>query len=85
MSNLLGVLDVFIGIFTSVSERLQLPSVIIGIACAIIGLSIAILARRIVRIIRKNNNVPDDDKALIAFKAVGLVFLFAALMVLYLF
>jgi uncharacterized membrane protein YidH (DUF202 family) len=76
------ILNLIMGILKSLSERLQLPSIMMGIGFAIAGLSFAMLARRITRIIRRKNEIADDDKIMIGIKAVGLILLFVALLIL---
>ena len=62
-------------------RRIQMPSIIIALAFAIVGVSLAVLARRIARAARKSNEIADNDAILISLKAVGLVFLFVAVLI----
>ena len=64
MNNLLAVTFV---------EFIQRPNVIIGIVLAVLGIALAILARRITRAIRKTKDVQNNDNVLIGFKVAGLV------------
>lgn len=82
MSLSLSILTVFQSFFNSILNRLQLPNVIMGIVFAVVGIAFATLAKRIARIVRKKNDIPDDDKVMITLKVIGLVCLFIALLVL---
>ncbi len=72
--------SVFQGIWESFAENISLAENIWAIVFAIVGITISVLARRFTRMIRNNNNVSDNDTVLILFKAVGLGFIFIALM-----
>ena len=75
------MLNVFTDFWNNFVERIQIPSVIIALVFAIIGVALAILARRIARVIRKTDDIKDNDGCLIAFKAVGLVCLFISVLI----
>ena len=62
-------------------RRIQMPSIIIALAFAIVGVALAVLARRIARAVRKSNDIADNDGVLISLKAVGLVFLFVSVLI----
>ncbi len=81
MSNLLGVFDVIATVFKTLTKRLRLPSVLAGVIFAMVGLAIAILAKRIARAVKKTDSIDDNDKVMITFKAIGLVLMFVALLV----
>lgn len=68
--------------FTSLWERLQLVDVIVGICFAILGVAAAVLAKRITRVIRKKNDIPDNDKVLITIKTIALSFILVAFLIL---
>ena len=76
--NLLLEGNVVAGFFDNLLKRLQLADVIIAMCFAVIGVAIAVLAKRITRTIRKRNNIEDNDKILILFKAASLVLIFVA-------
>ena len=54
--------------------RLKSTEIIIAIILAVIGLSIAVLARRMARAIKDENDIPDDSKVLITLKSIALIF-----------
>ena len=78
MSNLLGVFQTFGENFV---RRLQMPSIIIALVFAVIGVSLAVLGRRVARMVRKTNDIKDNDSVLITFKAIGLVCLFISVLI----
>ena len=80
--NLLLEGNVVAGFFDNLLKRLQLADVIIAMCFAVIGVAIAVLAKRITRTIRKRNNIEDNDKILILFKAASLVLIFVAFLIL---
>lgn len=75
------LLNAFTDYWNDLIGRLQLPTVIAALVFAIVGVSFAILARRIARIFRKTNDISDSDTVLISFKAVGLVCLFISVLI----
>ena len=79
------ILNAFTNFMTSylngLTAMLKSMDVIIGMSFAILGVATAFLARRITRMIRKRNEIDDNDPALITIKAVGLVFLFVAVLI----
>lgn len=78
MSKLLGVFQTFGENFV---RRLQMPSIIIALVFAVIGVSLAVLGRRVARMVRKTNDIKDNDSVLITFKAIGLVCLFISVLI----
>ena len=80
--NLLLEGNVVAGFFDNLLKRLQLADVIIAMCFAVIGVAIAVLAKRITRTIRKRNNIEDNDKISILFKAASLVLIFVAFLIL---
>lgn len=80
--NLLLEGNVVAGFFDNLLKRLQLADLIIAMCFAVIGVAIAVLAKRITRTIRKRNNIEDNDKILILFKAASLVLIFVAFLIL---
>lgn len=78
-------MNILLNIFQEFGEnfvrRIQMPSIIIALAFAIVGVSLAVLARRIARAVRKSNDIADNDGVLISLKAVGLVFLFVSVLI----
>lgn len=75
------LLNVFTDFWNNFIDRMQIPSVIVALVFAVVGVALAILARRIARVIRKTNDIQDNDSCLIAFKAVGLVCLFVSVLI----
>ena len=75
------LLNVFTDFWNNFIERMQIPSIIVALAFAVVGVALAVLARRIARVIRKTNDIKDNDGCLIAFKAVGLVCLFVSVLI----
>jgi len=75
------LLNVFTDFWNNLVERLQVPTIIVALVFAIVGVAFAILARRIARVIRKTNDISDSDTVLISFKAVGLVCLFISVLI----
>ena len=53
--------------------------VIMGIGLAMLGIALAILAKRIAKFVRKTNELQDDDKIVLTCKTIGLVFALVAL------
>ena len=78
MSNLLGVFQTFGENFV---RRLQMPSIIIALVFAVIGVSLAVLGRRVARMVRKTNDIKDNDSVPITIKAIGLVCLFISVLI----
>jgi len=78
-------MNILLNIFQQFGEnflrRIQMPSIIVALAFAIVGVALAILARRIARVARKSNDIADNDAILISLKVVGLVFLFVAVLI----
>ena len=68
-------------ILTILADSLRLQDIYIGVILAVIGLTIAILSKRIARIVRKSNDIKNDDKTMLGIKVFGLVLLYIALMV----
>lgn len=83
MGNILSVFTDFMSTyFKGVVSMLKSVDIIIGISFAILGVAVAVLARRITRVIRKRNDVEDNDSALIAIKTIGLVLMLIAFLIL---
>ena len=78
-------MNILLNIFQQFGEnflrRIQMPSIIVALAFAVVGVALAILARRIARVVRKSNDIADNDAFLISLKVVGLVFLFVAVLI----
>ena len=78
-------MNFLLNIFQEFSEnfirRIQIPAVIVALAFAVVGVALAILARRIARAVRKSNKIEENDAVLITLKVVGLVFLFVSILI----
>lgn len=78
-------MNILLNVFQEFGEnfvrRIQMPSIIIALAFAIVGVALAVLAKRIARAVRKSNDIADNDGVLISLKAVGLVFLFVSVLI----
>ena len=61
--------------WSSFAPRLGSAEIIVAIVLAVIGLSIAVLARRIARAIKDENDIPGDSKVLLTLKTIALVFI----------
>ena len=70
MSNLLGV---------TLIEFLQRPNVLVAIFLAVIGITLAILSRRITRSVRKSKDIADNDGLFVGLKITGLVMILIGL------
>jgi uncharacterized protein YacL len=78
MNLLLGTFSTFWNNFVN---RISTPAVIVALIFAVVGLALAIMAKRVARAVRKSNEIDDKDAVYISFKAVGLVFLFVAVLI----
>ncbi len=78
MNTLLNVFQTFGENFV---RRLQMPAIIVALVFAVIGVSLAVLGRRVARVVRKTNDISDNDSVLITFKAIGLVCLFVSVLI----
>jgi len=78
-------MNLFLGIFQDFADnfvrRIQMPVIIVALVFAIAGVSMAILARRIARAVRKSDDVKDNDGVLISCKSIGLVCLFVSVLI----
>lgn len=68
----------FTEFWDSFYPRLKTTEIIIAMVLAVVGLTIAILARRITRAIKQKNDIPNEDKTLIIIKIIALLFLVAS-------
>ncbi len=83
MSNLLSAFTQFLSTyFGNILDMIMSVEIILGICFAVLGVATCILARRITRIIRKRNEIDDNDSALVTIKVVGLVFMLVAFLIL---
>lgn len=75
------LLNVFTDFWNNFVERIQIPAIIVALVFAIVGVSFAVLGRRIARVIRKTDDIKDTDNILITFKTIGLVCLFVSVLI----
>lgn len=75
-------MNLMLSFWSIITERLQLPMFTAGIVFAVLGVTIGVLAKRITRVVRKSNEIENNDKILVSLKLVGLVLLFLALILL---
>lgn len=68
-------------LFVDLLTRLAMPNVITGLILAALGLAITFLARKIARVIRKEKEIPNNDNVYLICKALGLVMICVALIV----
>ncbi len=61
--------------------RFSQPNVIIGLILLVIGLIVAIFAKKITKMVRKTNKVEPNDKVLLVLKAFALTVILASLIV----
>ncbi|MBE5736136.1 MAG: hypothetical protein E7356_02105 [Clostridiales bacterium] len=75
------LLNSFGDFWDNLIARLSMTEIIFALAFAIVGLSLAIIAKRVAIVVRKSDNIDDKDPILIGFKAVGLACLFVAVLI----
>ena len=75
------LLNSFQTFWDSLLIRLQMPVIIVALCCAVLGVAIVILAKRITCVVRKSDDIKDNDNVMIALKAVGLILLFVAVLI----
>ena len=67
--------------FNELIKYLKEPSIIIGLVLVLIGLVCVLLSARIVRTVRKVDQVENNDKMLLVIRIVGLLFMSVGLVV----
>ena len=75
------LLNIFQNFADNFVRRIQMPAVIVALAFAIVGVALAILAKRIARAVRKSDEIQENDAILISLKVVGLVLLFVSVLI----
>ncbi len=60
-------------------DFLSIDLVIVGVVLAALGLAFALLAKRIAKAVRKTSEIDPNDKVMLIFKALGLVCIVIAL------
>ena len=72
-------------LFIDFWTRLTQTNLIIGLIVAILGLGMILLARKMVKSYKKIDIVPNDDKAMLAIRGFGLVFMLIAMFIMILY
>ena len=75
------LLNVFADFCESFLVKIQIPAIIVALGLAVVGVAFACLGRRVARVVRKSNQVEDNDPVLISFKAVGIACLFISILI----
>lgn len=60
-------------------DFLSIDLVIVGVVLAALGFAFALLAKRIAKAVRKSSEIDPNDKVMLIFKALGLVCIVIAL------
>ena len=55
--------------------------VIVALVLCVLGVSLAFLARRIARVIKKTNEIGNDDRTFISVKIIAVVLLFISVLI----
>lgn len=72
-------------LFIDFWSRLLQTNLIIGLIIAILGVGMILLSRKMVKAYKKIDEVPNDDKALLAIRGFGLVFVLIAMFIMILY
>lgn len=75
------LLNTFNNFWNNFVARISQIEIIFALAFAVIGLSLAIIAKRVAITVRKTNEIDDKDPILVGFKAAGLACLFVSLLI----
>lgn len=67
--------------FATYADRLSLAEFMPSIILAVAGLSSIFLARRITRVIKRKNNIDNEDKFMLGVKFFGLIVFFVAILI----
>ena len=80
---MLQLITLFNGALLNVTlaDRLMQKNVMLGIALAVFGAFLSVIAARIARAVRKTNNVDPNDKVIITLKSLGLILILIALII----
>ena len=68
-------------LFVDLLTRLSQVNVMVGLILAAIGLAVTFLARKVARVVRKEKDIPNNDNVYLICKAIGLVMICVALIV----
>ena len=72
-------------LFIDFWSRLLQTNLIIGLIIAILGVGMILLSRKMVKAYKKIDEVANDDKALLAIRGFGLVFVLIAMFIMILY
>lgn len=75
------LLNVFKDFWNNLIARLSMPSMLFAIGFAILGVSLAIIARKVAVVVRKSDEIDEKDPVMIGFKAAGLSCLFVSILI----
>ena len=76
-----SLLNSFQEYWDNLITRLSMPSIIFAIIFAILGVSLAIIAKKVAIVVRKTDEIDDKDPIMIGFKATGLACLFVSVLI----
>lgn len=76
-----SLLNSFKDFWNNLIARLSMPSIIFALAFAIVGISLAIIAKRVAIVVRKTDDIDEKDPIMIGFKATGLACLFVSVLI----
>ena len=72
-------------LFIDFWTRLTQANVMIGIVLAVIGVAMVLMSKRIVKVHKKLEEVPNDDHAVMVIRGFGLVFVLIAMFIMILY
>ena len=75
------LLNVFTDFWESFLTKIQMTEIIVALCLAVVGVAVACLGRRVARVVRKSNEIEDNDPVLISFKAIGIACLFISILI----
>lgn len=65
----------------NILDRFAQPNVIVGLVLVVVGILLALLAKRITRLFRRTNKIEPNDRIMLSIKAFALAVILAALIV----
>ena len=72
-------------LFIDFWTRLTQTNLIVGLSIAILGLAMVLLSKKIVKVHKKLDEVPNDDHAVMIIRGFGLVFVLIAMFIMILY
>ena len=76
------LLSTFSNFADSFVRHIKMPSTIVAIVLTIIGIALAILAKRIAKAVRKSEDIAENDGVMIALKVVAMVCMLVSILIL---